>query len=168
MRPTVYLTSIARVTAVRAGGTRFAHEVGPGHAYGIMRRWFSWMNEAVTGHVVSLMPTGTMLDAFKSGSVAFDQYAAELRARWRQHIAAGQYAPTQLRFGRSVALRLEPAGADDARWDGDTWRPLGIVEDGATLCCCCADADRCHRSVAAEVLAASGWRVVLDGVEVRG
>ena len=167
MRPTVYLTNIARVTAVRAGGTRFAHEVGPGHAYGIMRRWFSWMNEAVTGHVVSLMPTGAMLDAFKSG-MPFDQYAAELRARWRQHIAAGQYAPTQLRFGRSVALRLEPAGADDARWDGDMWRPLGIVEDGGTLCCCCADADRCHRSVAAEVLAASGWRVVLDGVEVRG
>ena len=51
---------------------------------------------------------------------------------------------------------------------GDMWRPLGIVEDGGTLCCCCADADRCHRSVAAEVLAASGWRVVLDGVEVRG
>lgn len=165
MRPMLYLTNFARVTAVRAGSNRFAREVGPGHAFGIMRHWRLWEDMAVAGHIVSLMPTAARLSAFKAGAVTFDAYATGLRASWAQRVRDGVYAPGRLRYGTVLVGAGREAGA---QWDGVWWEALGEVEDGATLCCCCADADRCHRSVAAEVLAASGWRVVLDGVEVRG
>ena len=48
---------------------------------------------------------------------------------------------------------------------------LDLVQDGDTLCCCCSreDAERvlCHRVAVAHALASSGWRVILDGQQVR-
>lgn len=47
---------------------------------------------------------------------------------------------------------------------------ITAVEPGDTLICACsreaAAASRCHRTWAAYLLHAAGWRVVLDGVEV--
>lgn len=163
MASTVYLTNIARVSAVRAGSPRHAHEVGPGQVVGIMRFWPAWARAMALGHVVGLMPTAGELAALRCGSVTFAAYAGVLRERWMTRACAGAYAPGELRMGW---LEETPHGAH--LWDGSWWRPGPLVEDGATLCCGCADATRCHRSVAAEVLAASGWRVVLDGVHLHG
>ena len=53
--------------------------------------------------------------------------------------------------------------------DPDDGSPLP-VSDGDTLICCCSRAKaaegRCHRVWAADALKASGWTVILDGVEL--
>jgi hypothetical protein len=49
--------------------------------------------------------------------------------------------------------------------DADGFRNL--VADGDTLCCACARGAECHRRWAAPFLVRAGWRVVLDGEEVR-
>jgi hypothetical protein len=45
------------------------------------------------------------------------------------------------------------------------------VTDGDTICCACsrtkAAAGECHRVWAAEALARAGWRIILDGEELK-
>ena len=50
-------------------------------------------------------------------------------------------------------------------------RGMTTVTDGDTLCCACsrkaAAKGECHRAWAAALLVRAGWRVILDGQEVR-
>ena len=75
-------------------------------------------------------------------------YRRAYEAQLQQALDQGELAPGRLQHG-----------------DG---RARTAVEDGAALCCACgtaaAQAGRCHRAWAAPF---AGWRVVLDGQEVR-
>jgi hypothetical protein len=173
MKPTIYLTNLARASAVRVGrSARFAGEVGPGPVLGIMRWPPAWarVSGLTAGHVVSLMPTVAELTAAKSGAVAFEDYRRQLLARWGKAARAGVYQPAGTGQGLRWAVVASAPDAEAvppaAHWDGSWWAPAGHVPDGATLCCACDEARGCHRSVAAEVLSAAGWAVVLDGEEV--
>lgn len=46
-----------------------------------------------------------------------------------------------------------------------------LVRHGDSLLCCCpqkaAEAGRCHRVWAAEILRQAGWRIILDGAELQ-
>ena len=143
---TIYLTNLARASAVRVGrSTRFAGEVGPGPVLGILRHPPAWARGLLAGHVVSLMPPATLLNKVRAGGIEFGVYREQLLVRWG---AFGQYEPGRLTQGVRVG-----ANDPEARgWNGAWWRSAGLVPDGATLCCVCERADACHRSVTAEIL----------------
>lgn len=89
--------------------------------------------------------------------------------------------------GACAALLPPPAMLDTFRGSGDfagyreallrAWdgRPLApgvlcsstgvLVSDGDSLLCACAKGKPCHRQIAAALLVAAGWRVLLDGEE---
>lgn len=164
---TIYLTNLARASAVKVGrSTRFAGEVGPGPVLGILRWPPGWTKGLLQGEVVSLMPTEAELTAVRAGDLPFPDYLQALRSRWGRAASRGVYRPAatpDVAAGLSWSTRT-PDGP--VRWDGVLWTREGHVPDGSTLCCACEIAAECHRSVAAEVLAAAGWDVVLDGVRV--
>lgn len=166
MTPTLYLTNLARASAVKVGrSTRFAGQVGPGPVLGILRRPPGWASGLIQGHVVGLMPTHRELDAARSGSLPWPAYREALLARWGAAEGRGVYQPGCLTIAQVVDYHVAQAVPREQvhGWDGDYWAPGEGVPDGATLCCACQEAAGCHRSVAAEVLARNGWRVVLDG-----
>jgi hypothetical protein len=120
---------------------------GPGRVLGIMARPRSW--EHGDGCVPDLMPHPDDLLELRDGRISIGTYRARLLARLRvAYKARGGLGPGQLWMA-----------------DGD------IVQDGDTLCCACSRDEardgRCHRVWVAHALARCGWRVVLDGVEVR-
>ncbi len=166
MTPTLYLTNLASVGAVRRGDARpeVAACVGPGRVVGIMRSPPDYARSMLAGSVVGLMPTRAELAAaLRRGAGgdpdAFADYREQLDRRWAWAASAGFYDVGRL----TVAVGAE-AGADGARrWDGDWWRSDAVVDDGDTLVCVCRRGALCHRQVAAEVLERAGWRVVLDG-----
>lgn len=118
---------------------------GPGAHYTIMTRPRSW--EYGAGRVLSLCPDADDLAAVRAGDLSSEPYMDACRARFARH-------------------RLEPGWLIAARTRGGSV----AVADGDTLCCACsrsaAARRECHRVVAADLLAAGGWRVVLDGVEI--
>lgn len=163
----IYLTSLARASAVRVGNSaRFAPEVGPGPVLGILRRPPAWAAALITGHVLGLMPKRAELDAVQGGSLPFAGYCDMLRRRWAAPMASGLYAPGALRVAVASDQHTAQHHPEGAFWDGQWWEGRDPVADGSTLCCACKDAPVCHRSVAAEVLAAAGWDVILDGKPV--
>jgi hypothetical protein len=155
--PTIYLTNLGTVAALKRGNMAHRPKVGPGSVSGILRFPPDWAYRMLHAHVIGFMPTVRELAAARSGHVTFDQYRDRLLRRWGD---VERYAP-----GRLAYANIAPSVSDpDARqWDGAWWVPGGVVGDGATLCCVCADPLKCHRSVAAHVLKAAGWKVVLDG-----
>lgn len=173
-RPLLYLTTAGAVTAVRTGKARpeTRAAVGDGPVYSIMRVPRPAYGEAAEGRVISLCPTRALLEQVRAArqaatspeeeAAAWATYEAELLKLWRPALLP----PGRLTFARPVQ-HLE---GDARRWDGENWRPLGPVPAGATLICSCGVADaragRCHRVVAARLLAQYGWRVVLDGQEI--
>lgn len=179
---TIYLTNLARASAVKVGrSTRFAGEVGPGPVLGILRWPPGWTKGLLQGEVVSLMPTEAELTAVRAGGLLFPDYLQALRSRWGRAASRGVYrpaatpdvAPATRDVAHPVGLSWSTRTRDGlvlaeqpVRWDGVLWARGGHVPDGSTLCCACELAAECHRSVAAEVLAAAGWEVVLDGVRV--
>ena len=176
MTPTIYLTTAGAVTAVRTGKARpeTRAAVGPGPVYTIMRNPRPSYGEAGTGRVLSLTPRKELLaeaqDALKAAGdhereqVAWNRYEAGLIALWRPALLP----PSRLTWCRGA----RPGEAGAARWDGEMWMAQGEVQDDATLICACgmekAKKGRCHRVVAARLLAQYGWRVVLDGEEIGG
>lgn len=74
----------------------------------------------------------------------------------------GRYEAGAMAAGTDV---LRPGRLASTTPDG-----IVLVEDGDTLICACSRAaaarGECHRVFAAPLLAAAGWRVVLDGREV--
>lgn len=164
MMPTVYLTSVATVAAVRrrSASPETARFVGAGRVFGIMRRPPAWSSPLLDGAVIGLMPTREELaTALAAGARdvldAFGPYVARLRGRWnrRRRGARDPYAPG--------ALRSAVPGAEGAPWDGELWTARDIVRDGDTLVCLCGRGRPCHRWVAAELLDNAGWQVVSDG-----
>ncbi|HYD02593.1 MAG TPA: hypothetical protein VEB22_15305 [Phycisphaerales bacterium] len=116
---------------------------GPGRKLTIMRRPRAW--EHGDGRVAALIPGLRDLADVQDGTLDLDGYIA----RCRVHFSTFPLPPGQL------------------------WTTAGggtPVADGDTLCCACSRANAaqgaCHRVVAAELLAAAGWRVLLDGMEV--
>lgn len=174
MTPTIYLTTAGAVTAVRQGKARPETKaaVGPGPVFSIMRVPRPAYGEAGEGRVLSLTPTMQLLQDVRDArqtaggpeeeAAAWARYETGLLALWRPALLP----PGRLTYCRP-ATRLE---GNARRWDGNVWTPVGPVPEGATLICSCgveaARAGRCHRVVAARLLAEYGWRVVLDGVEV--
>lgn len=172
--PTLYLTNAATVAAVERGAASAASEasVGPGPVYSIMRFPRRHTAELGEGRVLALTPPRRLAAPAIRAKRAADRqptdealadawarYEAALRQVWAR--PADRLAP-----GRLVWTRPARSGQP---WDGEFWIRGGEVEDGATLICACArsaaKAGRCHRVIAAELLRAAGWRVVLDGRE---
>lgn len=166
----IYLTNSATVAAVARGRASAESRacVGPGPVYSIMRYPRAELGEDGDGRVLSLVPPAALAapaieakrrsDAGEADAAdAWRDYEAALLEVWSEH--AGKLAPEVLAWGRP-----DPRGVP---WDGEHWARGGAVEDGATLICACsrkAAADRrCHRVIAAELLAGAGWDVVLDG-----
>lgn len=186
-RPSIYLTNSATVAAVVRGQASEASLacVGPpglmwagkpeSMVYSIMRFPRADKGEAGFGRVLGLTPPSRLAkpaiaakkdtDAGEAAAAqAWRDYEEALRAVWARHTR-------RLVPGRLSWAEESPRGRADARtWDGSMWVKGGQVPDGATLICACsrqAAADRrCHRVIAAELLAAAGWRVLLDGREV--
>lgn len=140
-RPTVYLSNWS---SHRTPGCH-----GPGRKLTIMARPRAW--ETGDGCVPWLTPDENDLIAVKRGKISGDDYQSRFEAAASRHQARGHLAPGELAVGRVT-------------------RGIGAVVDGDTLCCACsrddAAAGRCHRTWAAPLLVAAGWRVILDGVEV--
>lgn len=177
MKPVIYLTNLARASAVKVGrSTKHVHEVGAGPVLGILRWPPGWATKGfLQGHVVGLMPKEAELTAARSGDLPWEEYRGALLARWTPAVARGIYAPGEdgdggLRIAERSDQRLAQHHPDGRLWDGQWWIGKGPVPADATLCCACELAEKCHRSIAAEVLARSGWSVVLDGqpVEIKG
>ncbi len=108
------------------------------------------------GKVSLLVPSLSALWDIKTRAIGLDEY----RERFVARLEPAEIGPGSLL-----------ADFDDGdEWEGIGSYPGRFVADGDTLCCACsrdeAAAGRCHRVWAAEALAAAGWRVVLDGVEV--
>lgn len=169
---TVYLTTAGAVVAVRRGkaSERSRASVGPGPVYSIMRHPRADYGECGAGRVLGLTPLAAELEAVRAAGLADDAWAtyeAALLARWTTPAHAARLAPGRLAWASPAHSRWDPDGKP---WDGDLWVRREVVEDGATLVCGCgvaqADAGRCHRVVAARLLASLGWRVVLDGREL--
>lgn len=137
--PTIYLTNAA---------SRRPPQRGPGRVWTIMAAPRARYGEAGEGEVAALVPPLAWVRAAKTGELGVEEY----RARYLELLA--ERAPL-----------LGPRNLEaDGPWGEQS------VRDGDTLICACsreaAAAGRCHRVWAAEALAAAGWRVVLDGVEV--
>lgn len=144
MKPTIHVTNWS---------SRQLH--GSGRKLTIMRVPRAW--EHGVGRVPALIPRRPDLLAVRAGEITHEEYAR----RCREH------------FGRTPA-DLTPGGTGAFGYPG-LWTTAGggsAVADGDTLLCACsreaAARGECHRVVAAQLLAAAGWRVVLDGTEVTG
>lgn len=142
-RPAIYLTNAASLRS----GPRFR---GPGLVLTIMaapRRW-----ERGDGRVPALIPPLEWVRAAKAGSMSITDYRLAYSIDLDEH--GDDLRPGRLSWEQS-------AGAAPA---------TGPVAYGDTLICACSRAaaarGECHRVWAAEALARSGWRVILDGVEV--
>jgi len=156
IRPAIYLTNLATVSACRRRGGRSGPAVGTGPVIGILRRPPAWATSMLEGHVRALMPTKRELFDAKVGRLSWDEYRARLVSR------AGHcnISPGGLTIAHSGA---DPKARDAWAWDDDYWRPSGPVPPNATLVCTCAVGELCHRQIAADLLAEAGWFVVLDG-----
>ena len=118
---------------------------GPGRVFTIMCMPRAW--EWGSGQVECATPEREAFRSVVVGSMTLEDYRAHILAQ----MAAADLSPGMLEA--------------DGTPDGEEH-----VCDGDTLCCACsraqAAAGRCHRVWVAQALAAAGWRVVLDGVEV--
>ena len=177
----LYLTNAAAVAAVARGtsSSRSREAVGSGPAYSIMRHPREF--EQGAGRVLALTPPSRLAKPAIEAKHAYDlgddlaadawrEYEAGLRSVWERPDHRARLAPGLLTWGRP-ALLVEDDGTQVQTWDGERWVRGGRVEPGATLFCACsreaAQAGRCHRVVAAQLLASVGWDVVLDGARVR-
>lgn len=175
--PIIFLTNAATVAAVERGGdwanAASKQSVGPGPVYSIMRFPRGHTAELGEGRVLALTPPRRLAapaikakraadrqPADEALANAWARYEAVLREVWARH--ADRLAPGRLAWAQP-AISGQP-------WDGEFWIRGGAVPRGATLICACArsaaSAGRCHRVIAADLLGAAGWRVVLDGKEV--
>ncbi len=142
-RPVLYLTNVA---SLRSPGFR-----GEGAVFNIQARPPHW--GAGQGRVDVLAPLGrleSLMDAAREelrtlgGDEAFTRY----RAAYEAHLAAQDLSPGSLEASTRFNVNVR-------------------VRDGNTLTCTCARDKPCHRRWAAPFLVAAGWRVVLDGEELR-
>lgn len=117
---------------------------GNGRKLTIMAAPRQW--EHGDGRVPACTPLLGRLQALRAGTLSMPDYRDAMVYRLAQH---------DIRPGGLVAI----AAGDHVP-----------VVDGDTLLCACsreqAAAGCCHRVWVAHALAAAGWRVVLDGVEV--
>lgn len=136
-RPTLHLTNAA---------SRRPPQRGPGRTWTIMAAPRARYGEAGEGVCTALVPPLEWVKAALAGDLPL----AEYRVRYLELLEPirGLLAPGLLAAGP----------------DGE------VVSGGDTLICACsrerAARGECHRVWAAWVLAAEGWRVMLDGVEV--
>lgn len=159
VRPAIYLTNLATVSACRRGGGHTGPAVGGGPVIGILRRPPAWSERMLAGHIRALMPSKRELFQAKAGILGWEAYRARLRERWqRSDLRPGYLRIAQ--YGR------DPNTGESWRWDGDDWWPSVPVPSQSTLVCSCAVGEHCHRQLAAEMLAEAGWYVVLDGQAV--
>jgi hypothetical protein len=140
-KPTVYLSNWS--------SSKTPGHHGPGRKLTIMARPRAW--EMGVGCVPWLTPNANDLVDVKAGRMTLDQYKQRFEESVALHERHGHLRPDDLAIGRLTV----------------GW---GSVVDGDTLCCACsrdeASAGRCHRVWSAHALARSGWRVILDGVEL--
>lgn len=119
---------------------------GPGRRFSIMRNPRAW--EWGEGRVLLFLPLASDLADVREERISFREYAARCLLQFSQH-------PEQLPPGELLA---SDRGV------------LTAVRHGDTLLCSCSGAQaargRCHRVIAAELLAGAGWRVILDGEEM--
>jgi hypothetical protein len=176
--PTIYLSNAAAVAAVARGTAtaRTRESVGSGPAYSIMRFPRDFELAVAAGQVLALTPPRRLAapaieakhahDAGEGTAAAWAEYEAALREIWERPAHFGRLSPGLLAWGAPAV----PGERSAAPWDGSKWIVGGPVADGSTLFCACsreaASAGRCHRVIAAPLLARAGWRVILDGSEV--
>ena len=148
-KPLIRLTNWAR--------TKGGREIVPETTFTIMARPRAWEHGA--GWVAPLVPAGEAMGLLGA--------ALEERARGTGVEAMRKYRAAYVRQITDAAHLLTPGALSASLPSGEGY----TLEAGATLCCACsaddARAGRCHRAWAAPHLLAAGWRVILDGVEVR-
>lgn len=142
-RPVLYLTNVA---SLRSEGFR-----GQGPVFNIQARPPHW--GAGQGRVDVLAPLGqleSLMDAARDElrNLAGDQAFTRYRAAYEAHLSAQDLRPGRLEASTRFNVNVK-------------------VTDGETLTCTCARDKPCHRRWAAPFLVAAGWRVVLDGEELR-
>lgn len=139
-KPTIHVTNWA---------SRKLH--GPGRKYTIMARPRHW--EWGDGHVSDLTPLPNQLTELREGFLSWNAYKAECLEKF----STMPIEPGQLHAYKNHSSAVF----------ADSWP----VEDGDTLCCSCsreaAANDKCHRRWAAMELSRAGWRVILDGKELK-
>jgi hypothetical protein len=142
-RPVLYLTNVA---SLLSEGFR-----GEGPVFNIQARPPHW--GAGQGRVDVLAPLGDLellMDAARKElrNLAGDEAFTRYRAAYEAHLAAQDLRPGHLEASTRFNVNVK-------------------VSDGQTLTCTCARDKPCHRRWAARFLVAAGWRVVLDGEELR-
>lgn len=129
---------------------------GPGRKYTIMAAPRSW--EHGDGTVGMLVPNLQDLILAKRRIIDVDEYKRRFLATVNERCTNGINGDA-----------LAEATVDAQLAPDVLMSTYQAVRSGDTLCCACsrddAAAGRCHRSWAADLLVAAGWRVVLDGVE---
>lgn len=183
----IYLTNFAALAAMdnlKASEQTLA-TIGPGRRLSIQR--YPRDYEIGQGRVLPLVPprsyvipairakkkhdtyTGRSLDTppqfGDQAALAWQRYEEALRGLWERPEHMARLAPGVL----SYALEAWPNEEGARPWDGEWWRRGRLVEDGDTLYCSCSKADaeagRCHRVIAADLLHQAGWEVILGGRE---
>lgn len=142
-RSVLYLTNVA---SLRSEGFR-----GQGPVFTIQARPPHW--GAGQGRVDVLAPLGDLeplMDAAREElrNLAGDEAFTRYRTAYEAHLAAQDLRPGSLEASTRFNVNVK-------------------VTDGETLTCTCARDKPCHRRWAARFLVKAGWRVVLDGKELR-
>lgn len=147
---------------------------GPGRRLSIMAAPRPFELREEEGVVGVLVPRGDevrllqqLIDARRSGAAPegepLERYRWLLERRWTTAEAEGDLRPGALGLVGRAHLPAHQAGR--------IFRGVQRVMSGDTLLCACARSEaqdgRCHRTWAAAFLVRSGWRVILDGEEVR-
>lgn len=156
MTPTLHLTNWS---------SRKLH--GPGRKFTIMAKPRAW--EHGEGTVRALAPMSSALRPLMEKALADRSDTDAMNAyRWAYEARLVHGAPLLRPYGvgDDTGYYLDYAASP-----GEKRALVCAVSDGDTLCCACsvaeARAGRCHRTWAAPFLVRAGWRVVLDGEDVR-
>lgn len=131
---------------------------GPGRKFTIMARPRTW--ERGEGTVIALAPIGAREQLMR---LALDE-----REHGNATVAMEAYKVAMIAdFERCVPMLrpMQLMAFGDGRGMGGGLSTE--VADGDTLCCACAKGADCHRRWAAPFLVRAGWRVILDGEEMK-
>lgn len=157
-RPKIYLTSLTTVAAAVAklGRSEFRRHdhIGRGPLLSITRLPPAWSVELIEGQVLALTPTWKLQAAAEYGEITIPEYGRRLRSLWTAPLSPGIMR---------IAQWSQPDKRGAACWDRAWWLAQDTVPAMATLVCTCPADKYCHRQIAAPMLVAAGWDVILDG-----
>jgi hypothetical protein len=174
--PEIFLASAAAVRAARKGNATpaTASAVGPGDAWTIMLQPNLERGEMGRGRVWQLTPLEKAVDGRRISAVDLDAYRSiYLNEPGYSHLGPREPLPPGPRNATAAMFDRGSRGHRLALGQllGLSSGHVYAIQAGDTLMCSCsrkdAEAGKCHRAWAAYLLHHAGWRVILDGVEIR-